>query len=157
MKKILSRASMFAIVATLTLFVSCSKDDDNSSGSNEDISSSELVGKWEYTLQGELNEDGEEVLDEYYNQPDCDEKDYILFRSDGTGEDVAHYSCEPQVDAFEWSLSNNILQLSDGWMAFDYEIVTLTSSTLKFYFEYEIEFNGETTVETLISVFEKTE
>ena len=150
MKTILIK--LFLTLLVLFFTVSCSKDDD---GEGNNVSSSQLTGKWIHTYSGELNGEGEEVLEEYYNQPNCEEKDYLLFRSEGTGEGVTHYSCNPQIDEFDWTLSNSVLTLSDGWMTHEYEVLTLTNTTLKIYFEYEIEFNGETTVETYISVLEK--
>lgn len=59
------------MIMTATTFTSCSKDDDPKDNTNQNeatTTSSELVGKWYFSYEGET-----------------DYSDYFIFKSDGTG------------------------------------------------------------------------
>jgi len=147
--------NLLLVLAVIFMSVSCSKDDDNSGGSHQNLST-DVVGKWKYTQNGELDDDGNEVLSDYYHNENCDKYDYLAFFEDRTGEDVIHYSCSPQADSFTWSTDGNILTISEDWMVVEYEVKEISASNMKVYMEYEFQFNDEIYIETYIYVFEKT-
>ena len=151
----MKKTYLFFLMTLLTLSnSSCSKDDDTGEGGN--TFSSEIVGKWKYVEQGELDDNGNFVSYGYENDPNC--WDYTQFNSNHTGEDVLHDwgGCNnPEIEYFNWSISGNILTLSMGFFEYQYQIMEVTDTTLKFSMEAEFEFNGEVEINTYVTHFEK--
>jgi hypothetical protein len=104
---------------------SCSSDDDSSS------SSSELVGKWEYSQEGEIV-NGVETLMPYEHAEGCS-KDFFQFLANGTGNDTSYFGEDCQEFSFPltWARSGNIVTLNILGISVPAEILTLNATTLK--------------------------
>lgn len=108
-------------------FVSCSKNDDN-----ETVVAPTIEGKWQFTKEGEIN-NNQEILTDYQHTSGCT-KDYTEFLSGSVIKD--HYfdnpNCQETIDTGAWSKNNNNLTLTyPGQSTVNLEIVELTNTTLK--------------------------
>ena len=126
MKKII--VLFVAIATTGFTLTSCSKDDDGG------INQANLIGKWEYSKEGEVI-DGQELLIDYDHSPGC-AKDYNEFLSNGTLRDVGYYSngvnpCVEDIFNSTWSVSGNNIITTVLGVTYTAEVVTLNATTLK--------------------------
>jgi hypothetical protein len=132
----MKKLNLFTLLITL-LFISCSKDDDTSkeeTPTNKDL----IVGKWDVIAITDIPND------------DCELLSTLEIKADGTYEEQTYggfsggINCTPDdLEKGTWELSENILtQTLDEpgnatRLTFNYTILELTETTLKYEFEYE--------------------
>jgi len=118
-RKFLYVAALFAVIST-----SCSSDDDNKSAS------SSLVGKWEYSKEGVID-DGIEHIDEYNHQC-ASKKDYVEYLG-GDQATIMHYdsACEEDRTTATYVYANNKITMTIGGVSAEVQVVELSGTTLK--------------------------
>uniref|UniRef100_UPI00404A4A1C lipocalin family protein n=1 Tax=Flavobacterium sp. TaxID=239 RepID=UPI00404A4A1C len=126
MKKVLFL--FVALVAFSFTTISCSNDDEGG------VNSSDLIGKWEYSQEGEVV-NGQEVLEPYLHAAGCS-KDYVEFLSNGTAADVSYYDngqdpCTEDTLTTTWSVSGNNINISVLGVNYSAQVITLNATTLK--------------------------
>jgi hypothetical protein len=118
---------VFALVSGMN-FTSCSSDDDDSS------SSSSIIGKWNYsTMSTIVNGVASPEIDWEGNEPGCP-KDYVEFKTGGVLNegDYSGSACELGTLSGTWSLNGNTITITEGPISLSAELVSVTSSLLKF-------------------------
>ncbi len=117
-----------SLVALSMSFVSCSKDDNNGS-----TTSGNLVGKWEYSKEGAV-QNGQEYLVAYMgNETGCS-KDYIDVTATSVADvdyDSTDNPCEMFTDTYSYTRTGNTITMTVSGMEVISTIVTLTSTELK--------------------------
>ncbi len=112
-------------LSSLLFFAACSDDD------NENFSSDDIVGKWLETREYGVDEDGD-----FEYTPDPSYRDYLVFNSDGTMNDIEEVNgVVVSNDPFSWELSGNKLIATDGYETRSITIKQLTETTLTLSFE----------------------
>lgn len=137
---------IFVSILTLGLTtVSCSSDDDKDNGS--------LEGKWEVTEQGVIF-NGIEKLEAYDNEGGC-EIPSMTYSTDGkfvdTTSDYWDSKCSTYTEEGTWKKDGNTITLKYSDEEVKYEVIELTSSTLKIKFTYS---EGGVTIDA-VSVYKK--
>ncbi|GEC79847.1 lipocalin family protein [Flavobacterium aquatile] len=129
-----NRILLFLSVLVLGLNLTSCGDDDGPSTSGE------IVGKWELYKMGSLI-DGDEELYLHQHVTGCT-KDYIEFKSDGTLERKRYGVVCQEVESNSGiyvKTGNNIQTTFGGSTPTSGKIKELSDSTLKVYFNYELE------------------
>ena len=113
------------VIGISSIFVSCSKSDSNNSPS--------IVGKWEYSQEGEIL-NNQEVLTDYQNTSGC-EKDFVEFKSDNSFSDVnfnlSGSVCSPDITTGTYTQSGNSIITTSGNLSVTNQIITVNTTTLK--------------------------
>ncbi|KAA6344646.1 hypothetical protein EZS27_007736 [termite gut metagenome] len=106
MKKI-SLFGLCLFLLSLTVFISCSKDDDNNGNEN---GISKIIGKWqikEVKINGIVDDP---TSDEGYFYP-CDYQGWSLFKEDGTFDE--YDACEDKnLPSGNWEINNHTLLIT---------------------------------------------
>lgn len=136
------------LTALLSVFLSCSNDDDLSSntfsflkGALKSATNERLEGIWTITqleFQGEL-------LDVPISVVECG-RDFFNFQSGGAYKDYIfddNHECTPQINTLSWSLSNGIIRVNNGIESDQWVITELTSDLLVFKFRLDVNSDGE--------------
>ena len=116
---------VFTLVSSLN-FTSCTSD-------NESSSSSSIVGKWNFSKVS-ITSSGvtspEEDWDE--NEPGCP-KNYVEFKTGGVFNDASYSgsTCVLDISSGTWAQSGSTVTLTDGTEVITFQVVSVTSSTLK--------------------------
>jgi Lipocalin-like domain len=116
----------FALISGM-YFISCSSDDDSSPTST-------IVGKWNYsTMSTTVNGVTSPEIDWDGNEPGCP-KDYVEFKSGGALSEGDYFgsSCELNTFVGTWSQNGSTITITEGPISLSAEIVSVTSSMLKF-------------------------
>jgi hypothetical protein len=125
MKKIII-SIVFALVSGIN-FTSCSSDDDSTP-------SASIIGKWNYsTMSTTINGVTSPEIDWDGNEPGCP-KDYVEFKTGGvlSEGDYLGSNCELNTFSGTWSQNGNTITITEGPISLSAELVTVTSSMLKF-------------------------
>lgn len=129
MKKL--KVLFLSLVAVLSIS-SCSNDDDNSqtTGSTGLTTSGSIVGKWELSQEGETLT----TLEPVENEGSCG-SDLVEIKTGGTfkstGFDYYDAICHPYTGEGTWVKTNNTLTIKEGDDTIVFEIIELSSSTMK--------------------------
>lgn len=146
------------VIAILFLVtgISCSKNNDNPPSKTALLTSSnwKLVAQ---TYHGDYDGDGTVDAVDYNMYADfeaCEKDNFMKFNTDGSGiADEGPSKCDaadPQTETVEWLFKENetILKIQQGFIALDFKILELTSSTLKLEFTDTITGSGDKITET---------
>jgi lipocalin-like protein len=141
MKKIIILL-VIAPILGLLLF-SCSSDDGGNSSYSSN--SEKILGKWNFSRQGEII-DGEEVMVAYEgNEVGC-HKDYIQFKANNELQfgdyDSEVMPCEFFIYYGYWTKNGNTIIIDDGEFEVTGEILILTTTTLKIKFDNSLILEG---------------
>lgn len=118
------------LIATALLVVSCSSDDGPTT-------SGELTGKW-YNKETKV---GGHTYP--YDDHEACGKDYLEFKTDGTGAFVDIYECNPYSDPFTYTRSgNDVTLISPGDDPQTGRIVELSATTLRVKVVYDYDGDG---------------
>ena len=129
--------SVFLAISLLILVTSCSKD-----ASGNLYSDSQILGAWSYTS---VTINGEESI--YIHKENC-LKDYINFlNNEGQYHqfnEILHIDAECHINAtnLDWRISGSKLILNFGNQKLVYEIEELTTDSLRFSGNIDIDNNG---------------
>lgn len=117
---------VFTLVSGLN-FTSCTSDNESSS------SSSSIVGKWNFskfttTVSGVTSPE----MDWADNEPGCP-KNYVEFKTDGVfnGASYSGSTCVLDISSGTWVQSGSTVTLTLGTEVTTFQVVSVTSSTLK--------------------------
>lgn len=125
-----------AVFAFVFAFSSCSKDDDKVLTKQE-----MLTGKWEFSKTGYITDAGVETIGDY-SHACTTQKDFYQFSAGGIFKEeyYSYNDCSLDLSTGKWSLSENKLSITfDGSVGSEsYEIIELTSTTLKLKYIYSI-------------------
>ncbi len=121
----------FLAITFLSVIISCSKDDDNSSSSTENI-----VGKWSVDKAGAIENGNEIDVGPFEGNITGCQKDYSEFLANGNYKlgDYSNAQCNLSEVAGTWAKEGNIIKISGGQFA-TYEIVSLTETSMKLKFK----------------------
>ena len=136
--------------------ISCSKDNDNPPSKTALLTSSnwKLVAQ---TYHGDYDGDGTTDpvdYDMYADYEACEKDNFMKLNTDGSGTaDEGPSKCDdsdPQTESVEWQFKENetILKIQQGFIALDFKILELTSTTLKLEFTDTITGSGDKITET---------
>jgi len=117
---------VFALVSGMN-FTSCSSDDDSTP-------SASIVGKWNYSKMSTIvNGVPSPEIDWEGNEPGCP-KDYVEFKTGGVLNegDYLGSNCELNTFVGTWSQNGNNITITEGPISLSAEIISVTSSSLKF-------------------------
>lgn len=119
MKKLTIFAFFVAILS------SCNNDDTTTTVTENPT----IVGKWEFSKEGTLSSNGQEVMENYINECST-KKDYIQFLESGVYNDYFYgTNCSELVDTGNWTKSGNMLtNVTENETV---EIIELTATSLK--------------------------
>jgi hypothetical protein len=119
MKKLTIFAFFVAILS------SCNNDDTTTTVTENPT----IVGKWEFSKEGTLSSNGQEVMENYINECST-KKDYIQFLESGVYNDYFYGTNSAElVDTGNWSKSGNMLtNVTENETV---EIIELTATSLK--------------------------
>lgn len=125
----------FLMLSISLLFVSCKKDDSNEE-KEEVISDRELlIGVWENSKYGRI-EDGKETIGDYEHDQKC-QKDNYEFISNGVSVLNVHFYLNSEEQCFSindtgtWNMEDKVLTIEDLGEVNIYDVVTLNKTTLK--------------------------
>ncbi len=125
MKKIFS---IFILLATILITMSCSKDDESSNV----IEQQTIIGTWELSKTGYIDTAGNITNLTEYPHPCSTNKNNWIFTATGDFTSTEYYSdCSNDYTIYQYTLSGSTLNYTNGTTIGSYDIVSLTATSLK--------------------------